>query len=71
MFQHFVTLLKRDRRASLAALVVFTLVFGGGSYIAQRAIDMHQGGVAMLGVLLVLAGLLGQLIALAALFKQR
>lgn len=71
MLQQLFTRICRDRRYTVAALAVATLVFGAGSWLAQQAIDHHQGAFAMLGVLLALSGLAGQLAALAALFRQR
>jgi hypothetical protein len=71
MLERLFTLIQRDRRYTVAALFIATLLFGAGYGFAQHAINVHQGAFAMLGVLLALAGLAGQLAALAALFRQR
>lgn len=71
MLNAVITRLQRNRPLAIAALVFFTVLFGAGSYLAQTAIEARQGGLAMLGVLGVLLGLIGQLVALAAVFKHR
>jgi hypothetical protein len=70
MFNTLITRLQRNRRLAVAALISFTVLFAGGSYFTQAAIDARHGVQALLGVLAVLVGLLGQLISLAAVFKQ-
>lgn len=71
MFNAFMTRLQHHPRLAIAALIFFTILFGGGSYFTQTALDARQGGQALLGVLSVLVGLVGQLLSLAAVFKKR
>ncbi|RXZ44204.1 hypothetical protein [Crenobacter cavernae] len=63
--------LQRDRRLAVFALILSTVFFGLGSFATQTAIDAKEGVFAILGIALLAVGLIGQLLALAALFRSR
>lgn len=71
MFDHFQKRLRGDRRLAVLALVLFTAFFVLGSFVTQTAIDAGEGVFAIVGIVLMAGGLIGQLVTLATLFRPR